>query len=182
MSMKLASWFLLGLVFWSGPGVSAQALHTEAAGKPLFTSGVLGSNPDQMIAGVASGTAPWVVSSGTLSVYADGTIKGKIRGLIIPGTGVGPVTKVAVSLVSGGSGGAVVATTQSFDLSPDGDVKIADKIDLPAQVVAPVLLVRITALDTGDLPAPINWIASSGLGGATNNLSGRAAEAAGGAF
>jgi len=177
MSKKFASLFILGLVLTCGLGARANDLQqAQGAGKALFTSNIVGSTVGQTVAGVQSGTAPWVVSSGTISLFADGTIKGRIRGLVIPGTGVGPVTRVAVSLVSGGSGGMVVATTQSFDLSSDGDARISDRIDLPAGVVAPVLLVRITALNGEDLPAPINYIASSGFGDASQTGTGLESE------
>ena len=187
MRKKFASWFLLGLVLCSGLGARAQDLQQQPelpnlAAKSFLTTSVVGSTPDQMIAGVPSGTAPWVVSSGTISIVSDGTIRGRIRGLVIPGTGVGPVTKVAVSLVSGGSGGMVIATTKSFALSPDGDVRIADTINLPASVVAPVVLVRITALNGEDLPAPINFIASSGFGNGSRTGGAQATEDASEAF
>jgi hypothetical protein len=82
---------------------------------------------------------------------------------VIPQVGVGPVTKIAASLVCGGSGGFVAATTRSFPLQEDGDISLADTIKLPASCVAPAVLIRIAALTDGDLPAPINFIASSGF-------------------
>lgn|SRR5262245_55009310 len=155
MKRILLGCFLIGCLFAGGPTALAQ--------RALATTEVIGSTPDQPIAGVPSGTAPWVVKSGSLSITADGKIQGKIKGLIIPGVGVGPVTKVAASVVCGGSGGVVVATTSSFALKANGNVTIADSLQLPNSCLAPIVLLQITALNGEDLPNPINYIASSGF-------------------
>jgi hypothetical protein len=56
---------------------------------------------------------------------------------------VGPVKEVAASLVCGGSGGTVAASTGGFPLAADGKATIFASVTLPAQCQAPAVLVRI---------------------------------------
>src|SRR5262245_47259345 len=166
MQMKMFGWLILGCVLFLCPSAMAQDSLAVfgVKSKVVFSSSIIGSTPDQTVAGVQSGTLPWVVRGGSVTITADGKVVSSIKGLVIPQVGVGPVTKVAASLVCGGSGGSVAATTRSFPLQQNGDTSLADTINLPANCVAPVVLIRITALTDGDLPAPINFIASSGFG------------------
>src|SRR5262245_38378832 len=164
MKMKMFGWLILGCVLFLCPSAMAQDSLAVFGikSKVVFSSDIIGSTPNQAVAGVPSGTAPWVVTGGSVSITEDGKVVSSIKGLVIPQVGVGPVTTIAASLVCGGSGGLVAATTRSFPLQENGDASLADTIKLPASCVAPVVLIRITALTNGDLPAPINFIASTG--------------------
>jgi hypothetical protein len=53
------------------------------------------------------------------------------------------VTAVAASLVCGGTGGTVAATTGGVPLSPAGNAEIKQAIALPASCLAPAVLVRV---------------------------------------
>lgn len=117
-----------------------------------FESGVVGSTPGTTVGGVASGGAPWVVATGEASAAGNGQLHVKVSGLLIDdGAGVpatlvgtvGPVTMVAASLVCGGSGGAVVASSDGVPLSAAGNAEINATVALPATCSAPVVLVRI---------------------------------------
>jgi hypothetical protein len=73
----------------------------------------------------------------------------------------GPVKNVAASVVCGGSGGTVVASTGGVPLNAAGDFEIEQKVTLPDSCIAPVILVRIfNAAATPPLGA---FIAASGF-------------------
>ena len=91
-----------------------------------------------------SGGAAWTVKAGQATVSANGRIEVEVEGLLLVATGTtGPVTMVSASLVCGGSGGTVVATTGAVPLSPAGNAQIEATIPLPVSCPAPVVLVRI---------------------------------------
>lgn len=117
-----------------------------------FRSSVIGSTPGVTIGGVMSGGVPWTVRAGSAEVNGNGKIEVNVNGLLIAaGTGVpanlvgttGPVMMVAASLVCGGSGGMVAASTKAAPLSAAGNAEIEDTITLPASCMAPVVLVRV---------------------------------------
>ncbi len=121
-------------------------------GGAQFQSGMVGSVPGATIGGVQSGGLPWVVKDGEASLSGSGQLQVQVSGLLIanePGVPVGvigtvdPVQMVAVSVVCGGSGGSVVASTDGVTLSSRGDAEIDAQITLPATCMAPVVLVRI---------------------------------------
>jgi hypothetical protein len=139
---------------------SASALADEV----LFRSNIIGSNPGLVIGGVASGRVPWKVKEGGASLDDEGSLRVKVEGLVLVALGTpGPVTQVSASLVCGGTGGAVVATTGAVSLSAEGDAKIEAKINLPSSCFGPVVLVRIAGVNGMLLPAPDVWIAASGF-------------------
>src|SRR5260370_15346093 len=79
-----------------------------------FLSPIVGSNPGVTIAGVKSGSAPWVVNHGLAVLNDDGRLRADLRGLILPNLGTpGPVSAVAASVVCGD---AVAGTTDSVPL------------------------------------------------------------------
>jgi hypothetical protein len=137
-------------------GVAAVTLFCLAGGVAVakddgnFETGIIGSTPGQTIAGVNAGGVPWTVAASEASVSPSGRIEVEVKGLlIIPpapanlvGT-TGPVKNVAASLVCGGSGGAVVASTGGVPLSAAGNFEIEQKLALPESCIAPVILVRI---------------------------------------
>lgn len=115
-----------------------------------FESSIVGSVPSTTVGGVTSGGAPWVVASGEASVSASGKIEVEVRGLLLgPGAPAnlvgttGPVQMVAASLVCGGSGGVVAASTDGVPLSTTGKAEIEAKLTVPATCMAPVVLVRV---------------------------------------
>jgi len=139
---------------------SASALADEV----VFRSSIIGSNPGLVIGGVASGRVPWKVKEGSASLDDEGNVRVKVEGLVVAALGTpGPVTQVSVSLVCGGTGGAVVATTGAVRLSAEGDAKIEAKINLPSSCFGPVVLVRIAGVNGTLLPVPDVWIAASGF-------------------
>ncbi len=136
-----------------------------------FHSSIIGSSPGTSIGGVASGGAPWVVREGSASLGA-GRLEVEVSGLLLgPGAPanlvgtVGPVQMVAASVVCGGSGGTVAATTDAVSLSSLGDAHIESGITLPSTCIAPVVLVRIANPGT----QPGAFIAATGLSAAQAN-------------
>lgn len=126
-------------------------------------STLIGSTPGQSIGGVASGGAAWTVSRAHVTLGGGGHLDLEVHGLILPSTGnAGPVSQISASLVCGGSGGTVVATTEAVALSSSGDARIHEKITLPASCVAPVVLVR-AAVVNGATAAQPPFIAVSGF-------------------
>jgi hypothetical protein len=98
--------------------------------------------------------APWVVHEAKASLTPSGELELEVHGLLIgPGvTGAGttgPVTQIAASLVCGGTGGAVVATSPAVNLSAEGDAEIEAKLTLPTTppCFGPVILVRVAGVN-----------------------------------
>ena len=143
-------------VFAACSTVNAQAQET------LFRSTMIGSNPGQIIGGVLSGGAAWQVAKGRTSLSEDGNLRVVVRGLVLVSTGVSPVSQIAASLVCGGSGGAVAATTDAFALSTDGNAETAQKITLPNSCLAPVVIVRAVGAN-----GPAAFIAATGFDSTT---------------
>jgi hypothetical protein len=139
---------------WAEDGHRGRSDHNNQNGNDAnggFESGLVGSVPKTTAGGVASGGLPWV-AVGEASVSGDGRLHLEVSGLLIAdaagvpanlvGT-VGPITKVAASLVCGGSGGSVVGSSDGSPLSVAGNAEIDTTITLPATCMAPVVLVRI---------------------------------------
>jgi hypothetical protein len=126
-----------------------------------FLSPIVGSNPGVTIAGVKSGSAPWVVNHGFAVLNDDGRLRADVHGLILPNLGTpGPVTAVAASVVCGD---AVAATSDSVTLSVDGNAEIHAKLQVPSPCLGTIVLIRATAFNGTPLPAPGPWIAATGL-------------------
>jgi hypothetical protein len=125
----------------------------------LFRSTIIGSNPNTVIGGVPSGGAPWTVRSGSAALDGEGRLHVEVRELILLKLGnPGPVTSVSASLVCGGTGGTVVATTDAVALSAEGNAVIETQIKVPNACFGPVVLVRAVF---GGNPGP--WIAGTGF-------------------
>ncbi len=75
------------------------------------------------------------------------------------------VTSVSASLVCGGSGGTVVATTDPVPLSEMGDAEITQNLAMPSVCVGPIFLINIAGLDGAPLPQLGPWIAATGVSG-----------------
>ena len=153
------------------PAVLIAGFLTAAPPMPNDDGGVLstliGSSPGQSVGGVPSAGAAWAVSKAHVTLNGGGHLQLAVHGLILVSTGnAGPVSEVSVSLVCGGSGGTVVATTGAVPLSTSGDAHIHEKITLPASCIAPVILVR-AAVVNGTTPAQPPFIAVSGFNSAS---------------
>ena len=138
--------------------VGALATPTQARDDDTtFVSPLIGSNP------VTSGGAAWKVRKGQATLEDNGRLEVEVLGLLLVATNTtGPVVDVAASLVCGGSGGSVAATSTAAGLSAAGNAEIRDDLTLPATCPAPVVLIRIfnpTTLQPGA------FIALSGISG-----------------
>ena len=117
-----------------------------------FTSGLLGSMPNQSVAGVPSGGAPWTVREGH-AVVQRGRLKVEVKGLLIAagtlangnpvpqnliGT-TGPVTMIAASLVCNGM---IAGNTAVVSLSAAGDAEMEARLSI-GTCTSPSVLVRI---------------------------------------
>jgi hypothetical protein len=137
--------------------VTAALLITASTAAPALASGhsilredlmgIAGANaavnPSQPIAGVPAGGAQWVVADGSKTrVREDGRITVTVRGLVIPGrVPPNPVPSMFASLVCNDM---VVASTRPFDVSPDGNGQVSDRISVPDRDECdnPMVLVR----------------------------------------
>ena len=133
-----------------------------SADELVFIAPVVGSNPGATVAGVASGGAPWVVRRGIAVLTDDGRLSVDVRGLVLPSVNstAGPVTGVAASIVCAN---AVVATSNSANLSSAGDAEIHAKLSVALPCVGAVVLVRAAAINGAPLPAAGPFIAATGL-------------------
>jgi hypothetical protein len=130
----------------------------RAMAQTLLESGVEGIQVGaQTIAGI-SGGAPWDVAAGEARIKEDGRLKVEVEGLVLTTPVVAedpvfPVLGVCGSLVcqkteAGDPTNEQVATTGSFPLSPvTGDAEVDDTIPLPGVCVAPIVLLRVSAVD-----------------------------------
>jgi hypothetical protein len=130
----------------------------------IFSQHLVGLPAAQKITldGVPAAGAPWKVGKvNDVSITARGDVKLDVKGLLITGTGgpndgtTGPVTQVIASLACANGD---VASTPPVSLKNDGDAKIAARITIPTDCLAPVVLVRIF----GNQPTN-PWIAATGL-------------------
>ncbi len=132
----------------------------SASAQDLFKSEVEGIQvAGQLIAGI-SGGAPWDVAAGEARIESNGDLTVEVAGLvlttpIIPADPVFPVLGVCGSLVCQKTGAGtptneLVATTGNFPLSPvTGNAEIDASITLPAVCVAPIVLLRVSTVDSG---------------------------------
>ena len=145
---------LLGTLLLAGLSAGSASADT------VFESEVEGIQVGgQTIAGVPGGF-PWDVEEGEVRIDTNGDLKVELTGLVLTppiliDDPVFPVVSVCASLVCQKTEGheitnEVVASTGSFPLSPvTGDAEIEEMITLPAVCVAPIVLVRASALDSG---------------------------------
>ena len=101
--------------------------------------------------GIAIGDVPscgkvWKLLSGTAEVKKDGTLVAEVKGLVLNDTSTGisngtadGVDGVAAAVVCGGK---VAAQTDVVPLSKDGNAKVSQKVSLPADCAAPIIVLR----------------------------------------
>ena len=101
------------------------------------------------IGGVNACGKIWKIKSGEVELGRNGDVEVELRGLVLNDATTGEfngtadgVTQVVVSLVCGGAKAIVVAESDRFPLSKDGRADIGTRLRLPAQCIAPVVLVR----------------------------------------
>jgi hypothetical protein len=130
----------------------------------IFNQAVVGLPAAQKIAidGVPAAGAPWTVGKvHNASISARGDLRLDVKGLLITGTGgpndgtTGPVKQVIATLACANGD---TSSTAPVPLESDGDARIRDRVTIPTDCLAPVVLVRIFG------NAPTNpWIAATGL-------------------
>ncbi len=168
VTIALACLLLVGVAFADKHG--KQSGGSEALKQGSFRSGVIGSNPGLTIGGIPSGGAAWVVSEGEATLTPSGELELEVKGLLLAATGTtGPVTQIAASLVCGGSGGMVVATTPAVNLSAAGDAELEANLTPPTTCFGTVILVRVAGVNGNPLPMPLPvtapFIAVTGFNG-----------------
>ncbi|MGH8890139.1 MAG: hypothetical protein ACRDV3_10355 [Acidothermaceae bacterium] len=161
----LAALIVTGTI--AGTTAMSHDHRNDASNHQVFKQNLVGLPADQKIAidGVPAAGAPWVdAKTSSVSINARGELKLEVKGLLITGTGgpadgtVGPVTQVVATLLCANGSSA---TTSPAAFSTEGNARIVDHITIPANCLAPVVLVRIFGV------APANpWIAATGLSGA----------------
>lgn len=95
--------------------------------------------------GVAPGGAPGVLDRGSVRLRADGRLRLRVEGLVIPppaGTNTaGGVTSITASVFCGAAAPAA-ATTTAVPLSSAGDARIDQRLTLTGACPAPVVFVH----------------------------------------
>jgi hypothetical protein len=162
-----ASTFLGGAAMADGGGSGhggGNGNHGNNDNNMRFDQSLVGLPAHQMIAidGVPAAGAPWTVDRGSEArIKSHSRLDVRVRGLLITGTGTavdgttGPVKQVVASLACANGD---MATTAAAPLSADGNARIRDHIKIPADCLAPVVLVRISGIAAAD-----PWIAATGL-------------------
>jgi len=123
---------------------ASPALADGGSGHSILKDKLVGSMPapaSPTIDGIAPGGAPWVNGPSKVRVREDGRITVKIKGLIIPTTGVNPVASVVATLVCDGEAGD---STDPFALSAAGDGSTSDVISGTRHCEDPMVLIQPT--------------------------------------
>jgi hypothetical protein len=131
------------------------------SGRDLLRASLVGSLPtDPAINGVTPGGAPWVIDRGKVRLRADGRLRLRVEGLVIPpprGTNTaGGVTTITASVFCAGATTAA-ATSGAVALTQSGDARIDQRLTLSGACLAPVVLVHPNG-------AAARYIAVSGFG------------------
>jgi len=98
--------------------------------------------PDPTFHGVGPGLAPWVLKAGHVTIRGH-VLDLRVRGLLIPGKGTGPVKTISAALYCGADSVTMpTATTGQVALSSTGNAFIHDShFQTPASCLAPQVLV-----------------------------------------
>ena len=94
---------------------------------------------DATIFAVAPGSKSWSLTSGHVTLGADGLIELNVAGLVITTTGTNPVPDLAASLYCNG---ATAGTTAPVPFSSQGNAHIHATLTLPAFCPAPAVLLN----------------------------------------
>jgi len=145
-------------VLGAGTALSVLGSGTAAAmgpaGGPVLESKRMVGNDltgsDGSIRGVDAGGFPWVVDDGRAKLYDDGTLKVRVRGLVIDpdvgndavaGRNPVPQFRAIVSCLSPDAGTVENVRTGTFPASESGDARIEETLEVPDPCLAPVVLV-----------------------------------------
>ena len=94
---------------------------------------------DPPLFGLNRGGAPWVISDGSARLGADGGLRVKVVGLIIPTQHANPHATLSATVVCNGM---AVATTRPVPFSAAGDAVVDTHVMLPERCLAPAVLVN----------------------------------------
>jgi hypothetical protein len=123
------------------------------------------STEQNRIGGVLNCGKVWKIKEGSVSLSASGDLRVNVNGLVLDDTSTGAsngtpdgVTGVVAALVCGPNGGSVVAQTAGVPINIRGEARVRVHITMPAQCVAPIVLVReIFGGEVG------GWLAATGF-------------------
>lgn len=136
---------------------SRSATAEETSASPLFRAALVGNQRPVVrsdagtLRGVAAGGLPWAIERGEARLDRDGTLRVRVRGLIIdpaesaPVAGTNPVAQFrAIVSCQTVENGALTVANVSTDLvaaSAEGDAEIREQLQLPDPCYAPVVFV-----------------------------------------
>jgi len=141
----------------AGTALADDGHHGDDNAK-VVKSDLFGSMPDgPVFFGVKPGGAPWVIDKGEAEARRDGSVKVDVEGLIIPTTGVNPLSGIAATVYCNGT---AVGTTKAYPFSPDGNAKFEARLakKLPSPCLVPAVLLN---------PAPNGTVNAAAYIGAT---------------
>ena len=111
---------------------------TAAAGNKLLDASMTGiAVGGQVLLGQTGGGVPWALDKGDAKLWSDGSLKVKVRGLVVAASGVNPIGTGIAVVVCGGGTSSVSSAPVPF--SPAGDATVDTVVDLPAPCLAPVV-------------------------------------------
>ena len=91
----------------------------------------------QVLLGQQGGGVPWALDRGDAKLWSDGSLKVKVRGLVVASSGVNPIATGIAVVVCGG--GTATVSTAPVPFSPSGDATVATTVALPDPCTAPVV-------------------------------------------
>jgi len=110
-------------------------------------TGTAAAKAKNVIRGYMGPSAPWLIKSATGTLKTDGTLTVMVKGLVLPnGTNPVPFFRAAVSCQDPtASTKGKLYFTKTFAANTAGDSTINGKVALPAECIAPVVLVTSPA-------------------------------------
>jgi hypothetical protein len=146
--------------------VAALAIPTQARADDdgTYKSPLVGSTPNQPIAGVPSGGALWVVRRGEATIQDGGRLKVEVEGLLLgSGASIGTTAGIPSLAASVACGGVVApgSTTDPAPFSAAGDFEVRQTLTLPQPCRGLVVLVGRPGAAPGASIA--TYFAASGL-------------------
>jgi len=147
------------------PAISLAADNDDSIIHWKTVAGVITApNVDNPVAGIHSGTFPWVARHGKARVnVATGAVAFEVQGLVIDGANVsgtpGPVTEVVGTLVcDAGQRTQSIIDTPAVPLSARGDARFSGHVGYIPPCPNPLFLIRI---GPGVQGAAGRWIATA---------------------
>lgn len=132
-----------------GVAEASKSSHDDYDGpRPVLRSTVAASQvADPAVFGVLPGTTPWAITRGTVRLEADGALKVRVRGLVIPvapANGTNPVPTLSASVFCNAT---LVASTKTVPFDTRGNATLVTDVgDLPSPCVAPAVFVHPNAV------------------------------------